>query len=212
MAIHYIAIEGNIGTGKTRLAEALAASLNASLLLERFAENPFLAGFYENPKRFAFPLEVSFLTERYRQLRDHFAGGEEGPGFTVGDHHLEKSLVFAELNLGVQERELFRTLYDLLLQKGPPPPPDILFYLHCDAERLLDNIAQRGRDFEAGITAAYLRRVEAGYRDRLAREDRMPVIHLQAVKKGRLKSTEELAREVLNELHGKGQGPSPHPS
>src|ERR1044071_2088846 len=122
MAYNFITIEGNIGAGKTTLAHLLAKHLNARLVLEEFADNPFLPKFYENPQQYAFPLELFFMAERYKQLKDLFQN------ITVSDYLFTKCLLFAKVNLTEEEFRLYHKLYDIIRQ--PLIQPDLLIYLH----------------------------------------------------------------------------------
>ncbi len=157
----YIAVEGNIGAGKTSLAKIIATKFNTELVLEAFAENTFLPQFYEQPERFAFPLEMSFLAERYQQLKQEqelaFAAGRP----LVTDYIFEKSMLFARVNLTLHELDLFRKFFELLnanLQR-----PDLILFLKKDTPVLLQNIAKRGRDYEKKIPAEYLENVTREY-------------------------------------------------
>lgn len=158
---NYIVIEGNIGAGKTTLATMIAEEYNAKLILERFADNPFLPKFYEDPARFSFPLELSFLAERYRQLREELVEQDLFKSFTVADYYFMKSLVFASSTLESDEFNLYRQIFYIIY--GSLPKPDLYVYLHMSSGRLLENIAQRGREYEKSITAEYLNGIQESY-------------------------------------------------
>ncbi len=158
---NYIVIEGNIGAGKTTLASMIADEYNAKLILERFADNPFLPKFYEDPARFSFPLELSFLAERYRQLREELVEQDLFKSFTVADYYFMKSLVFASSTLEADEFSLYRQIFYIIY--GSLPKPDLYVYLHVSPERLLKNIKSRGRDYEKSITADYLTGIQESY-------------------------------------------------
>lgn len=158
---NYIAIEGNIGAGKTSLASKIARDFNAKLILERFKDNPFLPKFYEDPTRYAFPLEMSFLADRYQQLVDDITQFNLFKDSVISDYDLHKSLIFAKITLTEVEFSLYRRLYSLMYKELPRP--DLYVYLYQDTDRLLENIRKRGREYEQGIEAAYLQRVNAGY-------------------------------------------------
>jgi deoxyguanosine kinase len=157
----YIAIEGNIGAGKTTLATMLAKHWNANLLLEEFADNPFLTKFYENPERHAFPVELYFLADRYHQLRARLASPDLFHQLTVADYFIGKSLIFSRSNLADDEYQLFSTLFQIMFSSLPKP--DLLVYLYMDVDKLLNNIKKRGRPYEQDIGAEYLDRVQKGY-------------------------------------------------
>jgi len=157
----YIAIEGNIGAGKTSLATQMASDFNAKLVLERFKENPFLPKFYKEPDRFAFPLEMSFLADRYQQLLDDLTQYDLFKKNVIGDYDGYKSLIFAKITLLEEEYVLYRKLFHLMHKELPNP--DVYVYLYQNTERLLENIKKRGRDFEQEIEAEYLQKINKGY-------------------------------------------------
>jgi deoxyguanosine kinase len=156
-----IAIEGNIGAGKTTLAKRLSEDFNARLILERFEDNSFLPKFYENPDAFAFPLEMSFLADRYQQLKDKLSMQELFTSFTISDYFIDKSLIFAKNNLKTDEYNLYSRLFQII--STFLPRPDILIYLYLDTPRLLKNIKHRGREYELLIKPSYLEQIQAGY-------------------------------------------------
>ena len=158
---NYIAIEGNIGAGKTTLARRLSEDFNARLILERFEDNSFLPKFYENPDAYAFPLEMSFLADRYQQLKDKLPMQELFSSFTISDYFIDKSLIFARNNLKADEFNLYSRLFQII--STFLPKPDLLIYLYLDIPRLLDNIANRGREYELSIRPDYLDKIQAGY-------------------------------------------------
>jgi len=160
---NYIAFEGNIGAGKTTLATKIAEDFNAKTVLERFADNPFLPKFYEDQNRYAFPLEMSFLADRYKQLSDDLAQFDLFKDFIVADYHIFKSLIFAKITLADDEYRLYRTLFDIVYREMPKP--DLYVYLYQNTERLLQNIKKRGRDYEQNIPADYLDKINNGYLD-----------------------------------------------
>jgi len=129
MQYHFIVIEGNIGAGKTTLAHLLSRKLNARLILEQFSDNPFLAKFYENPKQYAFPLELFFMAERYKQLKEMLHKNDLFQSVTVGDYLFSKCLLFAKVNLSDEEFKLYQKLFDIIHQQIIFP--DVLIYLHA---------------------------------------------------------------------------------
>ena len=160
---NYIAIEGNIGAGKTTLASKLAEDCNAKLVLERFADNPFLPKFYKDQSRYAFPLEMSFLADRYQQLSDDLAQFDLFKDFVVADYHIFKSLIFAKVTLQEDEFRLYKTMFDIIHKEMPKP--DLYVYLYQNTTRLLQNIKKRGRSYEQEIPAEYLEKINQGYLD-----------------------------------------------
>lgn len=157
----YIAIEGNIGAGKTSLSTKLASDFNAKLILERFKENPFLPKFYKEPERYAFPLEMSFLADRYQQLLEDIAQLDLFNECMIADYDAYKSLIFAKITLQEEEFVLYKKLFQFMHKEVPKP--DLYIYLYQNTERLLKNIKKRGRTFEKGIEASYLEKINSGY-------------------------------------------------
>ncbi|MEO1012297.1 MAG: 2-amino-4-hydroxy-6-hydroxymethyldihydropteridine diphosphokinase, partial [Bacteroidota bacterium] len=157
----FIAIEGNIGAGKTSLAKKMATDFNAKLILERFAENPFLPSFYKDQARYAFPLEMSFLADRYQQFMDDTSQYDLFRGFMISDYDIYKSLIFAQITLQEQEFELYRKIFGFMYKETQKP--QIYMYLYQTTERLLENIKLRGRDYEQNIGASYLEKINRGY-------------------------------------------------
>jgi 2-amino-4-hydroxy-6-hydroxymethyldihydropteridine diphosphokinase len=158
---NYIAIEGNIGAGKTSLATKMATDFNAKLILERFADNPFLPKFYEDPQRYAFPLEMSFLADRYQQISDDLSQLDLFKDFIVSDYDVFKSLIFSKITLQEDEFKLYRKLFYLMYKDIAKP--DIYVYLYQNTERLKYNIKQRGRKYEQNIDSDYLEKINTGY-------------------------------------------------
>lgn len=161
MKHHFITIEGNIGAGKTTLAHLLSKKLNARLILEEFAENPFLAKFYENPGQYAFPLELFFMAERYKQLKDLLHTKDIFQNVTISDYLFTKCLLFAKVNLPGEEFRLYKQLFDIIHQQLLHP--DILIYLHAPVQKLQQNIKKRKRDYEQAIPDAYLFNIQETY-------------------------------------------------
>jgi 2-amino-4-hydroxy-6-hydroxymethyldihydropteridine diphosphokinase len=158
---NYIAIEGNIGAGKTSLANKIAHDFNAKLILERFADNPFLPKFYEEPQRFAFTLEMSFLADRYQQISDDLSQLDLFKDFMVSDYDIYKSLIFSKITLPEDEFRLYRKLFYLMYKDIAKP--DLYVYLYQNTERLQENIKKRGRDYEQNIDNDYLDKINSGY-------------------------------------------------
>ena len=158
---NYIAIEGNIGSGKTSLAHKIGDDFNAKLVLERFADNPFLPKFYKDKERYAFPLEMSFLADRYHQLTDDLAQFDLFKSFIVSDYFIFKSLIFAQITLTKEEYSLYRKMFDIMYKEISKP--DIYVYLYQSTDRLIENIKKRGREYEKNIQPDYLDQIHKGY-------------------------------------------------
>jgi deoxyadenosine/deoxycytidine kinase len=158
---NYVVIEGNIGAGKTTLASRIAEQFNAHLILEHFADNPFLPKFYDDPEKYSFPLELSFLASRYKQLKDELEPQDLFKSFSIADYYFMKSLVFASSTLTGDEYNLYRQIFYIIY--GSLPKPDIYVYLHLSPERLMENIRKRGREYEKSITKDYLQKIQDSY-------------------------------------------------
>ncbi|MDX9853239.1 MAG: deoxynucleoside kinase [Tenuifilaceae bacterium] len=163
MALSYVVIEGNIGAGKTTLSRMIAEKYNAKLVLEQFADNPFLPKFYKNQERYSFPLELSFLAERYKQLNQELRSGSLFQPLIVADYFFMKSLIFARNTLAEDEYHLYRQIFEIIYQSIPKP--DLYIYLHLPIDKLIANIKRRGREYEQTISAAYLENIQRGYFD-----------------------------------------------
>jgi deoxyguanosine kinase len=161
--LQFISIEGNIGAGKTTLCKMIAEDFNAKLVLERFADNPFLPKFYDDQARYAFPLEMSFLADRYQQFTDDTSQFDLFKSFMVSDYDIFKSLIFANITLQKEEFNLYRKVFNFMYKEVRKP--QIYLYLYQNTERLLANIKKRGRDYEQNIDAAYLEKINKGYLD-----------------------------------------------
>lgn len=161
MQYRFITIEGNIGAGKTTLALKLAEHLQAKLILEGFADNPFLPKFYENPEQYAFPLELFFMAERYKQLKELLSGQDLFSQHTVSDYLFVKSLLFAKMNLKEDEFSLYQKLFDII--NPQLAQPDLLIFLHAPVSKLQQNIKKRNRSYEQQIPDSYLANVQDMY-------------------------------------------------
>ncbi|WP_274475061.1 2-amino-4-hydroxy-6-hydroxymethyldihydropteridine diphosphokinase [Mangrovimonas aestuarii] len=170
---NYIAIEGNIGAGKTSLATQLANDFNAKLILERFADNPFLPKFYSDIERYAFPLEMSFLADRYQQISDDLSQLDLFKDFVISDYDVFKSLIFSKITLPEEEFKLYRKLFYLMYKDIPKP--DLYIYLHQETEQLQHNIKKRGRGYEQNISHSYLDKITSGYLEFLRNNTKMNV-------------------------------------
>ena len=161
MNYHFITIEGNIGAGKTTLSHLLSRHFNARLVLEEFADNPFLPKFYENPKLYAFPLELFFMAERYKQLKDLIQQKDLFQHITISDYLFTKCLLFAKVNLPEDEFRLYHRLFEIINQQLLQP--DLLIYLHTPVSRLQTNIKKRNRSYEQNIPDEYLFNIQETY-------------------------------------------------
>lgn len=161
MQYDFITIEGNIGAGKTTLATALSRAFNARLVLEEFADNPFLPRFYENPQQFAFPLELFFMAERYKQLQELLVQKSIFQQLTITDYLFTKSLLFARVTLSEDEFRLYQRLFDIIQQQLIQP--QLLIYLHAPVKKLQENIKKRQRSYEQKIPDAYLQNIQDTY-------------------------------------------------
>lgn len=161
MKYNFVTIEGNIGAGKTTLAHLLSKHYNARIILEEFAENPFLPKFYESPEQYAFPLELFFMAERYKQLKDLLQTKDMFQQITISDYLFTKCLLFAKVNLPDEEFRLYQKLFDII--NPQIIQPDILIYLHTPVIRLQENIKKRNRQYEQGIPNDYLFSLQETY-------------------------------------------------
>jgi len=158
---NYIAIEGNIGSGKTSLSKQISADFNTKLMLERYIDNPFLAKFYENPRDFAFKLEMSFLADRYQQTNEDLSQLNFFNKNIISDYDIHKSLIFSKINLNSDEFNLYRKLFYSLYKSIVKP--DLIIFLNQTIENLKGNIKKRGRDYESSISNEYLISINKSY-------------------------------------------------
>lgn len=196
MEYNYIAIEGNIGSGKTTLANRIASDFGARLLLEEFSNNPFLPKFYKSPSENAFALELFFMAERYQQLKDHKEQDLFSP-ITVSDYFFIKSKLFATNNLSADEQKLFNRLFDIMVSFLPFP--DIVIYLYADIPRLQENIKKRGRSFEQDMSDEYLSDIQKKYLDYLTKQNKIPVLILD-INKVDFKENKEIYKKIKSLL------------
>ena len=170
----FINIEGNIGSGKSSLSKKIAADFGANLILEEFEDNPFLPKFYKDPEKNAFPLELSFMAERFQQLIGKESNLNLFSKIKISDYSFFKSKLFAQNNLKEDEYNLFNKLYNIMFSSIKHP--ELLIYLHSNIERLQKNIQQRGREYEQNIDNEYLKNIEKKYFDYLKKQDNFPVL------------------------------------
>jgi deoxyguanosine kinase len=178
MSLNYLVIEGNIGAGKTTLAQMIGEKFQAKLVLEQFADNPFLPRFYENQQQYSFPLEMAFLAERYNQLNRELSHYNLFSPFTISDYYFMKSLIFAQNTLQPDEYNLYRQFFTIIFDKMPKP--DLYVYLHKDTDLLLKNIALRGRSYETYITKEYLGKIARGYYSYFRQQTDFPILIIDA--------------------------------
>jgi deoxyguanosine kinase len=194
---NYIAFEGNIGSGKTTLVQKIAEDFNAKTVLERFADNPFLPKFYKDQNRYAFPLEMSFLADRYQQLSDDLAQFDLFKDFVIADYHIFKSLIFAKITLAGDEYRLYRNLFDIIYKEMPKP--DLYVYLYQNTDRLLQNIKKRGRSYEQNIQADYLDKINNGYLEYIKSQTDLNVLIIDVSNRDFVKNHEDYLF-ILNEI------------
>lgn len=197
-AFNYVAIEGNIGAGKTTLATKLSNDFNGKLLLEQFADNPFLPKFYEDNERYAFPLEMSFLAERYQQFLNDSSQKDLFRSFMVSDYDIYKSLIFARVTLQDEEFKLYRRLFNLMYKDVTKP--DIYVYLYQSTERLLENIKKRGRSYEQEIPADYLRNINRAYLDFIKTQPELNALVIDITELDFVKNPNDY-QYIIDEIH-----------
>ncbi|WP_299891656.1 2-amino-4-hydroxy-6-hydroxymethyldihydropteridine diphosphokinase [uncultured Lacinutrix sp.] len=186
---NYIAIEGNIGAGKTTLATKMSNDYNAKLILERFADNPFLPKFYDDAQRYAFTLEMSFLADRYQQISDDLSQLDLFKDFMVSDYDIFKSLIFSKITLHEDEFKLYRKLFYLMYKDIAKP--DLYVYLYQNTERLQENIRKRGREYEQNIDNEYLEKINSGYLEFLKNQTELNVKIIDISDRDFIKSRED---------------------
>ena len=187
--LNYIAIEGNIGAGKTTLAGKLSEDFDAQLVLERFADNPFLPKFYKDQSRYAFPLEMSFLADRYQQLSDDLSQFNLSADFVVADYHIVKSLIFSKVTLAEEEYKLYHKLFDIMYKEMHKP--GLYVYLYQSTERLLQNIKKRGRSYEQEIKAEYLEDINNGYQEYIKHQTGLKILVIDVTHRDFVNSQED---------------------
>lgn len=177
MQYDFITVEGNIGAGKTTLATILSKHYNARLVLEEFADNPFLPKFYENQQQYAFPLELFFMAERYKQLQDLLLQKSMFQQLTISDYLFTKSLLFAKVTLSDDEYKLYQRLFEIIQQQLIQP--QLIIYLHAPVNKLQENIKKRQRSYEQKIPDAYLQSLQDTYMQYL-KQQQVPVLFVDA--------------------------------
>ncbi|GGI56612.1 2-amino-4-hydroxy-6-hydroxymethyldihydropteridine diphosphokinase [Winogradskyella haliclonae] len=200
---NYIAIEGNIGAGKTSLANKIAQDFNAKLILERFADNAFLPKFYKEPERYAFTLEMSFLADRYQQISDDLSQLDLFKDFMVSDYDVNKSLIFSKVTLPDDEFRLYRKLFYQVYKDIAKP--DLYVYLYQNTERLQENIKKRGRKYENDIQDEYLEKINSGYLEFLKSQTELNVKIIDISERDFVKNRKDYLW-ILNEINDEVQG------
>lgn len=195
---NFIAIEGNIGAGKTSLATKISKDFNAKLILERFADNPFLPKFYKEPERYAFTLEMSFLADRYQQISDDLSQLDLFKDFMVSDYDVHKSLIFSKVTLPEDEFRLYRKLFYQVYKDIARP--DLYVYLYQNTERLQENIKKRGRKYEKEIQDEYLEKINSGYLSFLRNQTELNVKIIDILDRDFVKNREDYLW-LLNEIN-----------
>ncbi len=196
----FIAIEGNIGAGKTTLCEKLAKDFSAKLILEQFDDNPFLPFFYKDAERYSFPVELFFMTERHKQLQANLNQPDLFQQFTVSDYIFVKTLLFARNNLTKDEFRLFQRLFQIM--KTNFPSPDLIVFLHRPVEELMLNIKKRNRSYETEITPEYLLSIQNTYFDYFKMENQTPILIIDVSKLDYLNNPEDY-QKIVNEMSRK---------
>ena len=197
MQFNFIVIEGNIGSGKTSLSKKIANNFNGNLILEEFADNPFLPKFYKEAERNAFPLELSFMAERFQQLSGEKSKADLFTEFRISDYSFFKSTLFAQNNLKEDELNLFNQLYHIMFSSVRKP--DLLVYLHSKVGRLQENIKKRGRDYEQNIKDEYLKNIEDKYFDYIKKQNDFPVLILDVSEVDFIED-EKIYQQIISEI------------
>ncbi|MDH7514621.1 MAG: deoxynucleoside kinase [Bacteroidota bacterium] len=199
--IRYIAVEGVIGVGKTSLARLLHGRVGGKLVLESFEENPFLTRFYQHPERYAFQTQIFFLLTRFKQLQQ-LAQQELFEDYVIVDYIFEKDRIFAHLNLQDDELQLYEMLVSSI--ERTLPRPDLVVYLQSTVDRLMQNIRQRGRDFERGISKKYLADLNDAYNYFFFRYKATPLLIVNATEIDFVNDEtqfEDLLEQILKRNH-----------
>lgn len=204
MKYNYIAIEGTIGAGKTSLATRISEQYNARLILEQFEDNSFLPKFYEDPDKYAFSLEMSFLASRFQQLKDQLSTQDLFKAFTISDYFINKSLIFAGKTLQKDELALYSRFFSII--NASLPKPDLLVYLYLDVENLKRNIIKRGRSYEQEIENNYLEKIQTGYFEYIRQQQDMRILIIDTNHIDFVENNEDYDKilEVINQDHSKG--------
>ncbi len=204
-AVPFIVIEGNIGAGKTSLAHLLSNDLKGRLILERFAENPFLPKFYQDRQRWAFPLELSFLADRYKQLKEELLQPSLFDKYIIADYYFMKSLIFSKETLAEDEFNLYQQLFEIIYHSIPKP--NLFVYLNAPVPKLIHQIKKRGRSYEQDISADYLTHIHQNYLDFIETQKNIPVLIVNTETFDFVNNTkdyEQIKQEILAHINQKG--------
>lgn len=191
--LRYVVVEGVIGAGKTTLAREVARHFGGRLVLERFEENPFLERFYEDPDRWAFQTQLSFLADRFRQQKELLAEDLFAP-FTVSDYSFDKDRIFARQTLSGDDLALYETMFGIM--QPATRSPDLVVYLQSTPERLMQNIARRGRAMEATMDPAYIASLHEAYTQYFASYTKTPLLVVKAARADFVGNAEHLRRII----------------
>ena len=204
MRYDYIAIEGTIGAGKTSLATRISEQYNARLILEQFEDNSFLPKFYNDPEKYAFPLEMSFLASRFQQLKDQLSTQDLFKSFTISDYFINKSLIFAGKTLQKDELALYSRFFNII--NASLPKPDLLVYLYLEVENLKRNIIKRGRFYEQEIKNNYLEKIQSGYFEYIRQQQDMRILIIDTNHIDFVEKDEDYNKilDIINRDHPKG--------
>ena len=204
MKYNYITIEGTIGAGKTSLATRISEEYNAKLILEQFEDNSFLPKFYNDPEKYAFPLEMSFLASRFQQLKDQLSAQDLFKSFTISDYFINKSLIFASKTLQEDELALYSRFFNII--NAALPKPDLLVYLYLDVENLKRNIVKRGRSYEQEIENNYLEKIQTGYFEYIRQQQDMRILIIDTNHIDFVENEEDYLKilKIINQEYPKG--------
>ena len=204
-SLPFIVIEGKNGAGKTTLATMLSEDLHGRLILERFAENPFLPKFYEEPQRWAFPLELSFLADRYKQLKEELLQPSLFDQYIISDYYFMKSLIFSKQTLAQDEFNLYKQLFEIIYHSIPKP--NLFVYLHAPIEKILNQIKLRGRTYEQEISEEYLQHIHENYLEFIETQKHIPVLIINTENLdfvSNIKDYKEIKKSIFEYLNQNG--------
>jgi len=205
ISVPFIVIEGNIGAGKTSLATMLSKDLNGRLILERFADNPFLPKFYKEPERWAFTLELSFLADRYKQLKEELLQPSLFDQYIIADYYFMKSLIFSKQTLAEDEFNLYKQLFEIIYHNLPKP--NLFVYLHAPIEKIIYQIKLRGRTYEQDISKEYLQNIHDNYMEFIDTQKNIPVLIINTENfdfVNNLNDYEQIKKAIFEHLNQKG--------